>query len=273
MKWFNSASSSEKKKKREAGAAKNQGDDQGRNEKAKAKPPRDPEQSSRLLNRIIDQFEVKDYLEVGVQGGVTFTAVKAAHRDAVDPNFLFETSEHANDTVRFFAMPSDDFFARHCDKRYDLIFLDGLHTFTQCYRDFCSALQVLKEGGVIVIDDTVPGDFFSSLETQDRAIAAREEHGLQGRAWTGDVFKVVPLIHDFFPNLQYATLRNPANPAHKPNTVVWRANRTDFHPSKLALTDIEKLTYFDLPDVEDLFHYMDYEDGLARLFETNKRRA
>jgi len=236
----------------------------------KTKPIRDLAQSSRLLNRIAKQLGSQDYLEVGVQNGITFNSIEIPHRDAVDPNFLFETSDYAADKVRFFEMTSDEFFAQKCDKTYDLIFLDGLHTFSQCLRDFCAALQVLNKGGVIVVDDTVPMDFFSSLPTQDLAISARKEHGLEGRAWTGDVFKVIATIHNFFPNLQYVTVKDPNNPAHKPNTVIWRAQRADFQPADMSLTDIEALDYFDLPRIERLFCYSDYEDGLKQLFESMK---
>ncbi len=263
MKFFKSAARPAKKEEKKS-------DQILASRKSKGKPPQDPEQSSRLLNRIAENCNSKDYLEVGVQGGVTFNAVKISNRDAVDPNFLFETSDFATETVRFFPMTSDAFFADRCDKTYDLIFLDGLHTFTQCFRDFCAALQVLNDGGVIVIDDTVPGDFFSSLETQELAISAREEHGLKGRAWTGDVFKVIPAIHNFFPNLQYVTLQDPSNPAHKPNTMLWRAKRTDFRPADLKLSDIEALDYFDLPSIKNLFRYMNYEDGISLMLESRK---
>ncbi len=235
------------------------------------KPPQDIDQSSRLLNRIARHFGSDSYLEVGVQRGITFNAVEISRRDAVDPNFLFDTRAVESDTVRFFPMKSDVFFARHCDKTYDLIFIDGLHTFTQCLRDFCSALQVLNVGGIIVIDDTVPGDVFSSLATQELAISAREELGLKGRAWTGDVFKVVPFIHNYFPNLQYVTLRDPTDPAFKPNTIAWRAQRASFQPADLSFTDIEAISYFDLAGVENLFRYFDYEEGLKFLFESAGR--
>ncbi|WP_227272313.1 class I SAM-dependent methyltransferase [Roseobacter weihaiensis] len=261
MKFFKSNNRSSEKKNNDTSPAKPPQD-------PKKKKTSDPDQSSRLMNKIAKHLGFTDYLEVGVQGGVTFNAVDISHRDAVDPNFLFETSEFERETVRFFQMPSDEFFSRHCDKTYDLIFLDGLHTFTQCFRDFCAALQVLREGGVIVIDDTVPGDLFSSLATQDLAIAAREAHGLTGRAWTGDVFKVIPTIHNYFPNLSYVTLRNPDNPMYKPNTVLWRGQRADFHPADMDLKDIESLGYFDLPLIENLFNYMDYEDGLSLLFDS-----
>lgn len=240
---------------------------------SKKKPPRDVEQSSRMLNRIAKHFGSSTYLEVGVQTGVTFNAIEVTRRDAVDPNFLFETAEHANEHVRFFPMTSDAFFTSSCDTTYDLIFLDGLHTYTQCLRDFCAALQVLNKGGVIVIDDTVPMDFFSSLPTQDMAIESRKEHGLEGRAWTGDVFKVIPTIHNFFPNLQYVTLRDPNNPAHKPNTLIWRAQRPDFQPADMSLADIEALDYFDLRSIKDLFHYMDYEAGFKKLFDSTRENA
>lgn len=235
--------------------------------KQKSKPPQDVNQSSRLLNRIGQHFGSDSYLEVGVQHGVTFKAIEISRRDAVDPNFRFDTTAFESDTVRFFSMTSDAFFSRHCNRAYDLIFLDGLHTFSQCLRDFCAALQVLNEGGVIVVDDTVPGDVFSSLATQELAISAREDHGLTGRAWTGDVFKIIPFIHNYFPNLNYVTLRDPSNPAFKPNTVLWRGRRANFIPTYLSFAEIEAISYFDLPRIENLFRYVDYEEGLKLLFE------
>ncbi len=230
----------------------------------------DAAQSSRLLNRIIEHYGFVDYLEVGVQNGVTFNEVTAPNRDAVDPNFLFETDAFASETVRYFDMTSDEFFSKHADKRYDLIFLDGLHVFEQCLRDFCSSLQLVKPGGVIIIDDTVPGDFFSAMATQDQAIEARKEHGLTGRAWTGDVFKMVAMLNDYFPNLDYVTLDDPDNAAHKPNTVVWRGKRDNFGRSKLSLAEIEALGYFDLPKIRKLFNYANMDEGLATLFEKNR---
>lgn len=226
------------------------------------------QQSSRLINKLLAQYGFEDYLEVGVQNGVTFNDISAPRRDAVDPRFLFDTSGLANDETRYFQMRSDDFFASACDKTYDVIFLDGLHTFEQCYRDFCAALQCLREPGVIIIDDTIPGDFFSSLRTQDDAIAAREQHGLNGRAWTGDVFKVVLMLHEFYPNLDFVTLRDSKNPAHKPNTLVWRSKRVGFAPIHSDVRKIAETGFFDLPSLESAFRFAETDDGLSRLFSS-----
>lgn len=238
---------------------------------SKAKKPIDKHQSSRVLNKILETLGFEDYLEVGVQAGVTFKDVSAPRRDAVDPKFLLETDTLASSTTRFFEMPSDEFFASACDKTYDLIFLDGLHTFEQCYRDLCAGLQVLREPGAILIDDTLPGDFFSSLPTLDMAIAAREEHGLSARAWTGDVFKVVLMLHEFYPNLNYVTLRDPANPAHKPNTLVWREKRPNFGPAHFGVAKIQSAGYFDLPNLEPYFRFTQLDDGLDKLFAAKSK--
>ncbi|WP_299153953.1 class I SAM-dependent methyltransferase [uncultured Tateyamaria sp.] len=273
MKLFRPTKRSTKKDKKDVAVTQDDAEREAQSSaRSSRKPPQDPAQSSRLLNRIADHFGFTDYLEVGVQLGITFKAIEVSYRDAVDPNFLFETPEFESDIVRFFPMTSDAYFSGPCDKTYDLIFLDGLHTFEQCFRDLCAALQVLNDGGVIVIDDTVPGDFFSSLATQDLAIAAREEHGLKGSAWTGDVFKIIPVIHNFFPNLRYLTLHDPENPAYKPNTVLWRAKRNDFNPAEMSLTEVENLGYFDLSSIRELFKFVEYEEGLSILFNNVRKQ-
>jgi hypothetical protein len=51
---------------------------------------------------------------------------------------------------------SDEFFATlRPSKRYDVAFIDGLHTFEQTYRDVINTFAHLRSG-VILIDDTVP---------------------------------------------------------------------------------------------------------------------
>jgi len=226
-------------------------------------------QSSELMNRLITARGYTDYLEIGVQFGKTFLDVAAKTKDGVDPNFRFDTTSHANDANRFFEMTSDDFFLSDKVREYDLIFIDGWHSFHQAYRDFCNALLVCRPRGAIVIDDSVPGDVFSALPTQDMAIEARQLHGLGdgpfSHAWMGDVYKVVLAIHDFHPTLDFATLRDPANPFHKPQTLVWRGRRDTFEPIFGDFERIARTSYFELPSLELAFHFAAPEEGIARL--------
>lgn len=224
------------------------------------------------MNQLISRRGYKDYLEIGVQRGVTFLDISAQSRDAIDPSFLFDVSQHASAHTRFFEMTSDAFFASGLPGNYDLIFIDGWHSFEQALRDFCNALLFLRNGGAIVIDDVYPDDVFSALPTQDEAIQARVENGLNtgpyARSWAGDVFKVVFFIHDFFPVLDYVTLHNPENPFHKPQTVVWKSPRAPVTPVFDGVEAIDRTTWFDLARHEDVFHFATIEEAL-RLFDAS----
>ena len=77
-----------------------------------------------------------------------------------------------------YRLTSDAYFKKYPDNKFDLIFLDGLHTYKQTKKDLSNALQVLNEGGVIVMDDFIPRDwrehFTPRVQTQ----------------WNGDIWKI-----------------------------------------------------------------------------------
>ena len=50
---------------------------------------------------------------------------------------------------------SDDFFKTSKDK-FDVIFIDGLHTYDQVRRDVINSIKHLKEGGYIALHDMLP---------------------------------------------------------------------------------------------------------------------
>lgn len=51
---------------------------------------------------------------------------------------------------------SDDFFARNTQK-FDLILIDGDHSYAACDKDIKNSKKALSPGGVIVVHDTVLG--------------------------------------------------------------------------------------------------------------------
>jgi SAM-dependent methyltransferase len=107
------------------------------------------------------------YLEIGCDDDATFDAVPLLEKTGVDPV--------SGGTHR---MTSDEYFAQSAEK-FDLIFLDGLHTYEQTSRDIANARRRLTPGGVIIVDDCLPASY-------DEQAVPRSQ-----RMWTGDVWRAV----------------------------------------------------------------------------------
>ena len=69
-------------------------------------------------------------------------------------------------------MYSDDFFANNKDF-FDVIFIDGLHTYDQCSKDVVNSINCLNKDGMIILHDMLPRS--KTEETQE---------------FSGDVWKV-----------------------------------------------------------------------------------
>jgi hypothetical protein len=125
------------------------------------------------------------YLEIGVRNPAdNFNRIHAAIKYSVDPGLEFK--ENPVD----FAVTSDQFFDQlragnvlSLDTRFDVIFIDGLHTAEQVDRDIKNALEFIKEDGFIVLHDCNP-------PTESHA---REEHKYEispaGQNWNGTTWK------------------------------------------------------------------------------------
>ncbi len=102
-----------------------------------------------IINRVIESKGYSDYLEIGVRDGECFKEICCENKIGVDPN---PTSNHTTHI-----MTSDVFFERlDQDKKFDLIFIDGLHLDFQVDRDIENSLKHLSEGGTIVLHDCNP---------------------------------------------------------------------------------------------------------------------
>jgi len=160
----------------------------------------------------------KSYLEVGVEHGYTFEAVLAEHKTAVDPKMRFQKwpSYHG---VTIQEMDSDDFFGSLTQKMdFDLVFLDGLHTASQTWKDLVNVSNHLSTRSVVVIDDTVPNDEFSVELSSHLAYQKRELAGfLDDYRWHGDVYRVILNLVEHYPEVRIATIVDVPNPF----TVCW----------------------------------------------------
>ena len=75
-------------------------------------------------------------------------------------------------------MTSDEFFKNN-KKNFDIIFLDGLHTYEQTIKDIDNSLNYLKEKGVIIIHDCLPKKIWNQIVPR-----------VYGH-WNGDVWKAI----------------------------------------------------------------------------------
>jgi len=79
-------------------------------------------------------------------------------------------------------MKSDDFFNNHIKYKYDIVFIDGLHTSYQVTKDIINSINHLNEGGWIVLDDVFPHN-----EEEQKSLNLKN----LGKPLTGDVWKAV----------------------------------------------------------------------------------
>ena len=121
----------------------------------------------KIIQSIIDKNNFKHYLEIGCDRDVNFSNIKAENKVGIDPV--------RGGTLR---MTSDDFFKRNNNK-YDLIFLDGLHTYEQTIKDIDHSLKFLNNEGVIIIHDCLPKKIWNQIVPR-----------LYGH-WNGDVWKAI----------------------------------------------------------------------------------
>ena len=168
---------------------------------------------SRLINSISEvRGSLNNYLEIGLEYGLTFEAVRAKRKIAVDPNFRFHKG-FQNFRSRFFELASDDFFSIRNSEVIDIAFLDGLHHASQTFRDFVNLLPLVNDKSIIIIDDTVPSDFHSTLSSPEATYLSRKVSGVPNDfKWHGDVYKCVYSLIENLPQLNWATIMDLGNP-------------------------------------------------------------
>ena len=120
-----------------------------------------------LVNLLANKITEPRYLEIGCQENNLFNSVPTKHKVGVDP-------ERGGN----FKMTSDVFFASNNEK-FDVIFIDGLHTYQQVRKDVINSLDRLTANGWIAMHDMLPRDWL-------------EAHvpNISSGAWSGDVWKV-----------------------------------------------------------------------------------
>ncbi|MBI1172597.1 hypothetical protein GC209_14465 [bacterium] len=141
------------------------------------------------------------YLEVGCRKGRTFAPVRGK-TIAVDPYFLIETNViKTKPQLHIFQETSDDFFESGflaaMKIKLSFSFLDGMHLFEFLLRDFMAAEKASHPDGVIALHDCCP--FNHEMTTRDL-------DNIPKGGWTGDVWKLLPILRKYRPDLVVTVL-------------------------------------------------------------------
>tara|TARA_Y100001958_G_C21068922_1_gene429123 strand:+ start:61 stop:738 length:678 start_codon:yes stop_codon:yes gene_type:complete len=121
----------------------------------------------KIIQDIINNQQYKSYLEIGCDNDENFSKIIIDNKIGVDPL--------KGGTLR---MTSDEFFKSN-KHLFDIIFLDGLHTYEQTIKDIDNSLRFLNKKGVIMIHDCLPKKIWNQIVPR-----------MYGH-WNGDVWKAI----------------------------------------------------------------------------------
>lgn len=132
------------------------------------------------------------YLEIGVDQGVSL-ACASGPAIGVDPRSVLKLTAELPSTARIVASSSDAFFAHQAEALLqpapELAFIDGMHLFEFALRDLLHSEARMAPWGLIVIDDIYP------------CHPVQAHRRRRSGSWTGDVWKLLPILRQFRPDL------------------------------------------------------------------------
>tara|TARA_B100000686_G_scaffold352519_1_gene454762 strand:+ start:380 stop:1108 length:729 start_codon:yes stop_codon:yes gene_type:complete len=173
-----------------------------------------------IIKKIISKKNIKNYLEIGCDQDEVFSEIKVENKIGVDPN--------SGGTHR---MTSDSFFLAN-SKLFDLIFIDGLHTYEQVKKDIINSLKCLKKNGLILVHDCFPFNYY------DQAIPRAQ------KKWNGDVWKAITEFRTFDQiDVCVGSFDNGIG------LIINKENK-----NKLTISDQTKITNFKKLTYEDYFY-------------------
>lgn len=155
-----------------------------------------------ILSSFHRHMKPKSYVEIGIGLGNSLALVNQDTKAvAIDPSPKIETPIKARSKI--FPTTSDDFFNSYNlhdelgSKSIDLAFIDGLHTYGQALRDFINIERYSSRKTIVLIHDCLP---------VTRIVASRSS---AGRFWCGDVWKIIPCLSKYRPDLNIRIIPAP----------------------------------------------------------------
>lgn len=154
-----------------------------------------------FFSRVHELFVFDFYIEIGCRSCETL-ALSQSKSIGVDPFFRPEINFIQNKpSVYIMQMTSDDFFEsgflERNDIRVNLSFIDGMHLIEYVLNDFVNLERQSAPNGVILIHDCIPYSY---------PMTTRDLKNLPPKAWTGDVWKIIPILREYRPDLRVDVL-------------------------------------------------------------------
>lgn len=153
-----------------------------------------------VIQNLLNKKKRPAYLEIGVQTGRNFFAIRNSNKTAVDPKFVFSFQDTllamiqnpSNLIAKYYKKTSDQYFEIvSASEQKDVVFIDGLHTYAQSLRDVLNTLTILKENGVIVMHDCNPPNKAAAYPAQNIAEARKANLTGWTNEWCGEVWKTI----------------------------------------------------------------------------------
>jgi hypothetical protein len=163
------------------------------------------------LKQIHEVHKPSSYLEIGVETGATL-ALAQCRAVAIDPRFQLQGNPFGRRVETYlFQMESDEFFARHnlntlLPDGVDFSFLDGMHHFEYLLRDFMNTEKYSHKNTTVALHDCYPVN--TEIASREGNFGSRTDATTR-QWWAGDVWKLLPILRDFRPDLSVITLDCP----------------------------------------------------------------
>lgn len=139
------------------------------------------------------------YFEIGVDEGLSLVRARGKAL-GVDARPTLNLKVDLPDTAKILGMSSDAFFkscaAVEFSQAPDLAFIDGMHLFEFALRDFINFERFAAPNTLVVIDDIFP------------CHPVQAERRRRSGAWTGDVWKILPILKKYRPDLVVVPLKS-----------------------------------------------------------------
>ena len=142
--------------------------------------------------KVLHQNIYEVYFEIGTRSGDSL-ALSQSPSIAIDPFFQLKKDPIGKkDFCLIFQETSDSFFEKTFPKfshlKCQLAFIDGMHLFEFALRDFINLAKISSKKALFLFHDPLPWTY--KMATRNNEKLGRNE------AWTGDVWKLIPILMD-----------------------------------------------------------------------------
>lgn len=152
------------------------------------------------------------YLEIGVDFGASLELASCS-AIGIDPAMRVSQDLLGTKPILILAQQTSDEFFTANDPRamlggpIDLAFVDGEHLIEQVLSDFSNIERSCAPGSTIAIHDCLPHD--QHMARRNREDRTGREQSNNPNWWTGDVWKLVPILQRYRPDLKLELFRAP----------------------------------------------------------------